>query len=78
MIETILQDLNEVFQGKAFLTVQDVMQLLDCSEDVVYNWTKRSNPKLRPPRVIAGKAIRFPKREFARWLAEEQGTVSRS
>jgi predicted DNA-binding transcriptional regulator AlpA len=73
MTQSILQEMNELFQGRAFLSVEDITQLLNCSEQVIYNWTKRADPKKRPPRVIVGKSIRFPKRDFARWLVEEQG-----
>ena len=73
MTDTLLQEIEELFKGKPFLTIEDVTQLLTCDEEVVYNWTKRSDPKRRPPRIIVGKDLRFPKREFIKWLAEDQG-----
>ena len=75
MIDSILEEVDQAFQGRAFLTVEDIAQLLSCSEQVVYNWTKRADPKRRPPRVIVGKSIRFPKRKFAQWLLNEQSAV---
>ena len=62
----------EHFKSKVFLTIQDVAQLLDCPEQVVYHWTRRADPKRRPPRLIVGKSIRFPKSTFLLWLADEQ------
>jgi len=35
---------------------------------------KRSDPKKRPPKLIVGKEVRFPKREFMRWLVQEQAS----
>lgn len=74
MTEGMLQIFDELFPKKAFLTVEDVMSVLQCGDHVVYNWSKRSDPRKRPPRIIVGKEIRFPKKEFAKWLAVEQGT----
>jgi excisionase family DNA binding protein len=75
MGDSILEELNEIFKGQAFLTVENIATLLNCPEQVIYNWTKRSDPKRRPPRIIVGKSIRFPKRDFAKWLAAEQSAV---
>jgi predicted DNA-binding transcriptional regulator AlpA len=74
MIESIMEEVNVMFAGKAFLRTEDVMKLLECSEQVVYNWIKRHDARKRPPRIVVGKEIRFPKREFVKWLAEEQST----
>jgi predicted DNA-binding transcriptional regulator AlpA len=71
MSDLLLQEVNERFPEKAFLTLSEVAQFLDCSENVIYNWTKRSDPKRRPPRIIVGKTLRFPKRDLVRWLVEE-------
>lgn len=62
-----------MFPEQAFLTVEEVAKLMRCSPDVVYNWTRRSDPKRRPPRLPVGKEIRFPKKSLAQWLAEEVG-----
>lgn len=72
MFETLSQELDRQFAQEAFLTLDEVAKFLKCSEQVIYNWTRRSDPKRRPPRLIVGKEIRFPKREFAKWLAEVQ------
>lgn len=71
----ILDDVNQMFPNKAYLTMQDVMTLLECSSNVIYNWTKRSDAKRRPPRVFVGTEVRFPKRQFLRWLEKEQGST---
>ena len=68
----LMQEIDALFPGKIFLTLEDVANLLSCSPKVIYNWTKRSNPIRRPPRLLVGKELRFPKREFVRWLSEEQ------
>jgi predicted DNA-binding transcriptional regulator AlpA len=64
---------EEIFPKKAFLTLADVTEVLQCEEQVIYNWSKRADPRKRPPRIIVGREIRFPKKEFAKWLAHEQG-----
>lgn len=74
MVEALIEELERSFPGKAVLTVSDVCQFLGCSEKVIYNWTKRSDSRRRPPRIIVGKEIRFPKRPFINWLATEQST----
>ena len=71
MYESMIQDVEQMFQGKAFLTVAEVAQFMRCTEEVVYNLTRRPNPKRRPPNIGVGKEIRFPKRPFAQWLADE-------
>ena len=68
----LLQEIDSLFPDKVFLTLAEVANLLNCPDKVIYNWTKRSNPKKRPPRIIVGKELRFPKRELARWLMQEQ------
>lgn len=70
MLESLEKDVNEMFPGKVFLTLGEVAQLVGCSEKVIYNWTRRTDPKKRPPKIIVGKTIRFPKGEFLRWLVE--------
>jgi predicted DNA-binding transcriptional regulator AlpA len=71
MMDTLAQDVEEMYKGRAFLTPEEVSQLLSCDEKVVYNWIKRADPKRRPPRIVVGKSLRFPKREFIRWLGTE-------
>jgi excisionase family DNA binding protein len=72
----MLDDVDELFKGKPFLSLSEVAQLLSCAEEVVYNWTRRPDLKKRPPKITVGKEVRFPKREFLRWLAQEQGAGS--
>lgn len=71
MFETLLNDAGPLLQNKAFLTIDDVAQLLNCEKKVVYNWTKRADPARRPPKFAVGKSFRFPKTELLRWLAKE-------
>ncbi len=71
MFESLLHEVEQMFPSNAFLTVEDVTKLLKCSEKVIYNWSKRPDPKRRPPRLMVGKEVRFPKKDFIRWLAEE-------
>lgn len=71
----ILEDINQMFPKKAYLTVEDIMTLLECSSNVIYNWTKRSDRNKRPPRIFVGTEIRFPKRKFLVWLENEQGSI---
>ncbi len=70
--DSLLKEIDEIFKGKLFLTIQDIMALLSCDENTIYNWTKRSNPSRRPPRIIVGRELRFPKKAFLQWLLQEQ------
>ena len=72
MYEALMEGAELAFPKKAVLTVEEVAQILDCNPKIIYNWTRRSDPKRRPPKLMIGKEIRFPKREFFRWLAEDQ------
>lgn len=71
MSKEFVQELDEIFKGKPFLTVEDVTSLLSCEDTTIQNWCKRSDPQRRPPRIFIGKEVRFPKRDFLRWLASE-------
>jgi predicted DNA-binding transcriptional regulator AlpA len=73
LFSALFSEMNELYKEKLFLTMEDVTSLLSCSKTVVYNWAKRMDPKKRPPRIIVGKEVRFPKREFLKWLMDEQG-----
>ena len=66
MSNEFIQDLEELYKGKPFLTIQEVAQFLECAEQVVYRWTRR------PTRISVGKTLRFPRWVFLRWLANEQ------
>jgi predicted DNA-binding transcriptional regulator AlpA len=69
-----IEEVSRTIPEKAFLSMNDVCELLACSPTVIYNWVKRADPKRRPPRIVIGREVRFPKGEFLRWLAEEQTT----
>jgi hypothetical protein len=71
MIAEVVADLEERFRNKIFLTLADITSVFECSEEVVYNWNKRHDPKRRPPKVPIGRDFRFPKRPFLQWLARE-------
>lgn len=73
MVQELVLTFEEIFPKKPFLTIDDITGVLQCQEQVVYNWSKRADPKKRPPRILVGKEVRFPRREFAMWLATEQG-----
>jgi hypothetical protein len=72
MIESILAELSEDIRHKPFLTREEICKILDCTDRVICNWIKRTNPKRRPPRIIVGKKTLFPKKEFFAWLVSEQ------
>jgi len=71
-MQSVVQEMSSIFPDKALLTVDDVCKSLECDERTVYNWSKRQNPKRRPPRILVGRDVRFPKRTFLLWFAEEQ------
>jgi excisionase family DNA binding protein len=58
---------------KPFLSMEEVAELLGCSKRVVYNWTRRTDPATRPPKIVVGKTIRFPADQFFEWLYRQQG-----
>ncbi len=73
MVQSLLEAADETFPQKSILTAEDIAKFLDCDPQIIYNWARRSDPTRRPPRLIVGKSIRFPKREFFKWLAVDQG-----
>lgn len=73
LVQSLLEEADRAFPKKAVLSPEDIAQLLDCEEKIIYNWMKRSDPTRRPPKLSVGKDVRFPKREFFLWLAEDQG-----
>lgn len=72
--ETLLKEMEELFRGKLFLTVEDITALLSCDAHTVYNWTKRADPQRRPPRIFVGRELRFPRKPFLHWLVSEQSS----
>jgi hypothetical protein len=66
--------LEAFWADKPLLRIEDVSDLLECDARVIMNWTKRIDPKRRPPRLLVGKEIRFPTRAFCIWLSHEQLT----
>lgn len=75
MENEIIQELNQKYQNRPFLTLEEVAEVLGCSKKVVYNWTRRTDPKKRPPRLTIGKTVRFPKVAFVQWLIEQQNKL---
>lgn len=71
-MEELQKEIDQLFINKAFLTPADVMELLSCNESVIQSWSKRNDSEKRPPRIIVGKSVRFPKKDFIRWLVSEQ------
>lgn len=72
MFEELLEEIERRFPQKVFISIEEAAQFLDCEVIVLYNWNKRTNLKRRPPRIPVGKEIRYPKKEFVKWLANEQ------
>ncbi len=70
--EQLLKDLNLAIGNRAVLTVEDIMNLLGCSEVSVHNWMRRNDLEKRLPRLKIGRQIRFSKSEFIDWLIKEQ------
>ena len=54
------------------MTPEEVAELLACELKVVYNWMRRSQIEKRPPALMIGKEVRFPRNAFLKWLCEEQ------
>lgn len=80
MYESLIKLIDQQFSNKLFLTVADVQKILDCNRTIIERWSKRQNPKRRPPRIRVGNENRFPKNEFVKWLLAEQagaGTMER-
>ncbi len=74
MDDSFIEYADQMFPKKAVLTMEEVAQFLDCEISIIVNWVKRSDPRKRPPKLIVGKEVRFPKREFMRWLVQEQAS----
>lgn len=75
MMDTLLEDAERMFPQKSVLTVDEIAKFLECDPVTIYNWVRRSDRARRPPKIMVGKEIRFPKRDFFKWLAHEQGNV---
>jgi excisionase family DNA binding protein len=73
MTESLIKDIEAVFKEKPLLTMEDIATVFGCTKKVVYNWTRRSEISRRPPRVVIGRQVRFPRTEFIQWLVREQG-----
>jgi len=72
MSESLIKDFEAVFKEKPLLTMEDIAGVCGCTKKVVYNWTRRSEVDRRPPRVVIGRQVRFPRTEFILWLVREQ------
>jgi len=66
------KDLDSALGSRAFLTVEDITNLLGCTEVSVHNWMRRNDLEKRLPRLKIGRQIRFSKTEFIEWLIQEQ------
>jgi hypothetical protein len=73
MLEALIEMAERLFPDKPLLTKEEVAQILCCEPKVVAHWSKRNDADKRPPRLILGSEIRFPKREMMRWVVENQG-----
>jgi predicted DNA-binding transcriptional regulator AlpA len=73
MTESLIQDIEKACADKPLLSIEDIAHLVGCSTKVVYNWTRRNDPAKRPPKLVVGRTLRFPRTEFIRWLVREQG-----
>ena len=65
-------NVDDLLEEDAFMTLDEVAGVLHCSRRVVYDWTRRPDPERRPPFFQPGKTILFPRRRFMRWLVTEQ------
>jgi hypothetical protein len=72
MYDALLAGAERLFPNREVLTKEELAQVLECDPKVIYNWVKRSDPAKRPPRLILGNDIKFPKREFLKWVVENQ------
>ena len=73
-MNTTAKDLETFCPKKPLLTLQEAATLLECDPKTIRNWTKRSDPSKRPPRLIIGREVRFPAREFCQWIVKQQHT----
>jgi hypothetical protein len=67
-----IENVDDLLEKDALVTLDEMAQILHCSRRVVYDWTRRSDPKRRPPFLQPGKMILFPKKRFMRWVLNEQ------
>jgi nitrous oxide reductase accessory protein NosL len=75
--EAMIKDMEESFQGKVFITPDDVSTVLGCDTKTIINWTKRPEVEKRPPRVYVGNVIRFPMKPFIRWFLLDCGLLTK-
>jgi len=73
MLEALISMADRLFPDKELLSKEEIAQILGCQPKVVAHWSKRNQADKRPPRLILGSEIRFPKREMMRWVVESQG-----
>ena len=67
-----MNDLDNMFPDKSFLSIKDVAKFLEIKDRAVYQMTRRVNPRRRPPRISIGSEIRFPKKLFIMWLIDSE------
>lgn len=72
MFESLLILANQLFPNREVLTKEELAQVLECDPKVIYNWVKRQDASKRPPRLLLGNELKYPKREFLKWVVENQ------
>ncbi len=78
MYETLVAEFEDLFPKRAFLTKAEICEVLSCLPRVVESWCERTDPARRPPRLVIGREVRFPKRDFVKWLVREQSAAGTS
>ncbi|HAR41855.1 MAG TPA: hypothetical protein DCS07_04375 [Bdellovibrionales bacterium] len=73
VVEGIMQEINSIYKKKVFLSVQDVSEILGCTEEEVHNLSRLRKHQKKPPRIIVFKEVRYPKKAFVEWLLMERG-----
>ena len=73
--QSFVKELEALFQGKVFLTIDDITKAFSCEEKIITNWRKRLDAKRRPPCIYMGNEVRFPKKPFIHWFLMDQGLI---
>ncbi len=72
LMEELMQEFDQMFPKKGLLEVGDICKVLECDVTTVYNWSKRTNPKKRPPHLLVGNDSKYPRMAFIRWLVTDR------
>ena len=73
LVEGIMQEINDCYKGKIFLSVKDVSEILGCSQEDVHNLSRLRRHQKKPPRIMVFNEVRYPKKAFVEWLLLERG-----